>query len=617
MYAANRRRFAWRRKYTDRRTRCKPCHARFSRTRDFDILHHPLCCRDDPPAHTCNGIRLTHLNAAPGLDASIGRLSSLSDASGLLEGYSYLGLGTVIARARGNGVGLSYIGPAPGDAGDPYTGLDRYGRVVDHNWTDDTASRDRFTYTYDRNSNRTSKGNALNGSLGELYAYDPLNRLIDMQRGQLNAAKDAIVGPTVRSQTWSLDALGNSNAVNTDGVSEARSHNAQNQLTQMGTSPLASDANGSVTTDQTGKTFIYDAWNRLVEAKDGPATLIRYAHDALGRRIGENGVALYYSSQWQVVEEREGGIAVVQRTWSPVYVDSAIVIDRDSDADGTLDERSYVHEDANFNVTALTNAAGDVIERYLYDAYGRRTVLDANRALDADGLSDVMNRQGHQGGLIDRAIDYHVNFRNRILDVDAMRWTQLDPWGYVDGANLFVAMKNRPLSLRDPQGLSAEGDNRPPTTRPAVSDHPAKVDLDRLLQQAEAWNLGSPRWSVGNQCFDQATALMDHLSRAGSKHWDVSTIGGWNGVPKVGYHHATLLIPRPGNPLPAMVFDPFKPALSDRTTVSVCRASEFRAEFPYDCGCCRSHYIPVVSKWSIVMELLMIWAGTARPVGGP
>ncbi|MCC5828693.1 MAG: hypothetical protein JJU36_04535, partial [Phycisphaeraceae bacterium] len=42
-----------------------------------------------------------------------------------------------------------------------------------------------------------------------------------------------------------------------------------------------------------------------------------------------------------------------------------------------LDETLYYTVDANKNVTALIDAAtGTVVERYLYDPYGRVTVLD-------------------------------------------------------------------------------------------------------------------------------------------------------------------------------------------------------------------------------------------------
>src|SRR5262249_36954479 len=72
---------------------------------------------------------------ASGLDSTISRLSAIVDGSTTLESYSYLGLGTVVKRAHPEpGVDLTYIkqsGESNGDAGDQYTGLDRFGRVVD------------------------------------------------------------------------------------------------------------------------------------------------------------------------------------------------------------------------------------------------------------------------------------------------------------------------------------------------------------------------------------------------------------------------------------------------------------------------------------------------------
>lgn len=419
--------------------------------------HSRLTSMTYPNGHMLNYNYIAGTGAS-GIDDRISRLSSLTDASATLETLVYLGLDTVVKRAHPqSGADLTYIkltGESNGDSQDQYTGLDRFNRVVDQRWNSGTMSLDRFAYGYDRNGNRLYKQNLVDSGNSELYGYDGLDRLTGMQRGTLDGTKTALTGAAVRSQSWSLDALGNSGNVTTDGVAETRTHNAQNQLMDMGGDILVFDANGNVATDQTGKTFLYDAWNRLVEAKSGSTTLIRYEHDGAGRRIEEGSTALYYSSQWQVVEERESGLVTVQRAWSPVYIDAAIAIDRDSDANGTLDERNYVLQDANFNVIALVNTTGGMVERYLYDSYGKRTVLDGNWAADADGLSDVLNRQGHQGGLIDKVIAYHINFRNRILDVDAMRWTQQDQLLYVDGSNLYEFARSSPLVLSDPLGLS-------------------------------------------------------------------------------------------------------------------------------------------------------------------
>jgi hypothetical protein len=80
-------------------------------------------------------------NYNAGLDSSISRLSSISDSGGTLESYLYLGLGTVVERDHPqSGVNLTYVkqGSDPNanmDGGDQYTGLDRFGRVIDQNWT--------------------------------------------------------------------------------------------------------------------------------------------------------------------------------------------------------------------------------------------------------------------------------------------------------------------------------------------------------------------------------------------------------------------------------------------------------------------------------------------------
>jgi hypothetical protein len=42
----------------------------------------------------------------------------------------------------------------------------------------------------------------------------------------------------------------------------------------------------------------------------------------------------YYSSSWQVLEERVGGQTTVQYVWSPVYVDALVLRYRDTDGDG-------------------------------------------------------------------------------------------------------------------------------------------------------------------------------------------------------------------------------------------------------------------------------------------
>src|SRR5206468_11520825 len=141
---------------------------------------------------------------------TISRLTSISDSSATLESYSYLGLATVVIRSHPQpGVDLTYVkqtGESNGDAGDQYTGLDRFGRVVDQRWinTSTSTATDRFQYGYSRDSERLYRQNAVNAAFSELYhangsanGYDGLGRLQAFARGTLSDTNGDRVPDTV------------------------------------------------------------------------------------------------------------------------------------------------------------------------------------------------------------------------------------------------------------------------------------------------------------------------------------------------------------------------------------------------------------------------------------
>src|SRR6185437_7018900 len=113
---------------------------------------------------------------ASGLDSAISRVSALSDAGGSEQGfdvrYAYLGLSTIVQEAYGSSTTvpqLDYVklsNEPTGDAGDQYTGLDRFGRVADQRWLEVhggvppvISTLDERQYGYDRNSNVLYMGN--------------------------------------------------------------------------------------------------------------------------------------------------------------------------------------------------------------------------------------------------------------------------------------------------------------------------------------------------------------------------------------------------------------------------------------------------------------------------
>ncbi len=263
-------------------------------------------------------------------------------------------------------------------------------------------------------------------------------------------------------RAWDFDALGNWDSLTTDGGSpQTRTHNKQNEITSVsGATTPTYDANGNMTTDETGKQYVYDAWNRLKVAKNsGGTTLKTYVYDALNRRVAETASGattdFYYSSGWQVLEKRDTARTndtKVRYVWRPVYVDAMILRDRDTADDGTLDERLWVQQDANWNVTALTNSSGTVVDRYAYDPFGVVTIMNAGWT--GIGSSAYAWQHLHQGGRLDATSGlYH--FRNRDYSSMLGKWATRDPilYGGLD-TNLTRAFAGSPLSQNDPSGLS-------------------------------------------------------------------------------------------------------------------------------------------------------------------
>ena len=429
-----------------------------------------------------------------GIDDAVSRLTSLtglpatgSTTPDTLEAFKYLGAGTLIERSRPEvGVALSMVSQSggTGDAGDQYTGLDRFGRVADQRWITGSGSTatdvDRYGYTYDRNSNRLTRSNALAAAFSETYSYDALNQLQGFVRGSTSSPST--------TQDWEFDSLGNWTTVTTDGVDQNRTANAQNELTQVGSASLAYSTTGNLTTDAQGRALAYDAWNRLVSVSNAAATQVaRYEYDGLNHRIVEQAGTLatpaavsaavrdlFYSLNWQVLEERvrdaAGAIPAVADTrfvWSPVYVDAMVARDRNADANATtgtggLEERVYALQDANWNTTALVAAsgvpgitAGTVINRFAYTPYGESQTLTASWGTPAAGSAPLTPWSHLFQGLKLTDVTGLAYVRHRDYSPTLGRLIERDPIGFEAGdGNWYRFVANGPTRSVDPTGLT-------------------------------------------------------------------------------------------------------------------------------------------------------------------
>ncbi len=398
-------------------------------------------------------------NALNPLDSRIDRVVgfSLQETDYLAPGdelrlvsYEHLGLGTV-AKVD---FGLYQTDRSASESGargvsGQYPGWDRFGRLKQHttvhsNWGGGGQGQlYSESFTYDQVSNRLTKKDlrlsAIEINRDWKYEYDQLNRLSKTNRGIHTNGTDT--NDQEGSRAWTLDELGNWDDVETrqgDGTlaTEVRTHNATNEVTQIGSSTVAYDHNGNMT-EFNGRLFVYDAWNRLVRihATNLPSSAIiaEYDYNALHWRVAKrannsSGVLTqhlsYYTPSWQLAYEdidssyveASGHISdsFASQYWGKRHIDDALYRAIDDD-DGTADgiyERGFAYLlDNQFSVIGMFDLMnGSAHERLRYDAYGQPT-HSYPEDLNGDGLLDGFDVFEFTGlfGNSDPRVDFDFN----------------------------------------------------------------------------------------------------------------------------------------------------------------------------------------------------------------
>jgi RHS repeat-associated protein len=283
------------------------------------------------------------------------------------------------------------------------------------------------------------------------------------------------------------------------------------------------DDNGNLTFDGVYK-YKYDAWNRLVQVRAGEgaeSVLATYTYDATGRRIKKvvsnsgdlDTTEVYYYAGQQMIEARNGSEqATRQFVFGTQYVDEPIRMDVDTDDDGdcidTGDKAFYYHQDANYNVTALTDSAGAVVQYYLYDAYGTvhpfntdGGIAEGERLIptfEAAAGVPTTNPFTYTGRFLDQDTGLYY-YRARHYHASLGRFLQRDPFAfqgkfiahdlYYDGLNLYRYVQSRPIGRTDPTGLG------PPTFKRCFNDRvfalcigPTEMDCQGKLDRCFATN---------------------------------------------------------------------------------------------------------------------------------
>ena len=335
-----------------------------------------------------------------------------------------------------------------------------------------STTLDQFQWGYDRASNRKWKENLVaSEDQDEHYNYDGLYQVEQFDRGNLNINRSAIGGIPSAEEDFQYDPTGNwkrytfaeDGTVNLD---QTRKHNKDNQLTQIDGSSggITYDCAGNATLvppDASGDwsksyTLTWDAWNRLVKVADGAATIADYAYDGTFRRttktVGGTVRHYYYNDEWKIVEERVDASTNAERqyVWGNRYPDGLVLRDRDTDDNGTLNERLYVTHDY-FNPTSILDISGNVQERYCFTPFGGRAIMAPDFLVRATSNFDW--DFAFHGQFLDGEVDYY-NFGFRTYTPDLGEWLNRDPIEEMGRSNLYGFVSNNPVNLNDLLGLS-------------------------------------------------------------------------------------------------------------------------------------------------------------------
>jgi RHS repeat-associated protein len=316
------------------------------------------------------------------------------------------------------------------------------------------------------------------GGAGDHYRYTAGEAWVDrVVRGVATPLDSAAVETAVAGSQYdeliafTHDVAGNWLSRTTNGDTEDFLPNALNQYTSVGGQAYTYDDNGNLRSNGTYD-LVYDVFGELVRVTGvGTGTLVaEYEYDALGQVVARHTQATtekyVYDGSFVAATLDDSNALQRQVVFNDAAVDIPVLL-RISDGSGGFDEYFY-QRDGIGSVVALADSGGNVVERYLYDAYGRVTITDAGgspRSSSAYGNRLMFASRPHDPdtGLI--------NMRARWYSPDIGRFLSPDPAGLVDGTNLYAYASNDPVNFFDPSGLA----------RQATQDNPGLGNSDQSL----------------------------------------------------------------------------------------------------------------------------------------
>jgi RHS repeat-associated protein/uncharacterized repeat protein (TIGR01451 family) len=341
------------------------------------------------------------------------RLQAVTDPAGGVFQFGYDLLNRLVSVSRPNGVAdaLSYT---PSN------------EILGRDSSLGALLVSRADYGYDGFGRRTSRTD-VNGT--STFTYDDLGQL-------LSAAHPA--GTGLVDELYGYDLAGS--RISSAGAPFGAWIYDRNRLMQDGSATYTYDAEGNQITRTDRATggvtrYTWDAEHQLtgVRFPDGSSESFRY--DPLGRRIeiAHGSQATRYSYDGPAIDaEYDAANALVATYLHAPKPDSLLESSRGG-------QRFYHHVDSLGSVTAITDQTGNVVARYVYDAFGNQRVTGS-----------AANPFTFTGRELDAATGLYY-YRLRTYDPRKGRYLSEDP---LPSANPYPYVSNNPVNRVDPSGAS-------------------------------------------------------------------------------------------------------------------------------------------------------------------
>jgi RHS repeat-associated protein len=359
----------------------------------------------------------------------LNRLTRVTNPQNMVFAFEYDAGGRRTRTTAPNGVKTVYS----------YDDADRLLRVTATNKSGVVVSS--AAYTYDAAGNRLTMTDAAGT---HVYTYDGAYQLTRAQHPPGTRLKNA-------TENFRYDLAGNRLA---DATISGYVYDAGNELVSSRGATYKYDADGNqvAKTDAGGKatTLSFDSQNELIEARSPGGPRWTYQYDSMMRRIAKSPGAAD-GREIRYVYDGPNILATLDKEDNPISVftfglnaDEPLLAHKTSgtDLNYSLDETG---------VRAISNEAGNVVERYEYEAYGRPLIQNGNG--DHRDASSVDNAFMFAAREYDEETGLYYN-RLRYYDPSAGAFKTADPLGTSAGTNLYAYGSGNPLKYSDPQGTN-------------------------------------------------------------------------------------------------------------------------------------------------------------------